>query len=105
MRDCAHKHKAICSYAGACPALVTALDDVKRASDERLSYYVGRALTLLLQTRRAARLTWLKEKEAESTSSSPLSTVSVVTSRRLSSAPSVMVKRLEDRAEAGEGAW
>ena len=65
VRDCAHKHKAVCSYAGACPALVTALDDVKRASDERLSYYVGRALTLLLQTRRrAARLTWLKEKEA-----------------------------------------
>ena len=65
VRDCAHKHKAVCSYAGACPALVTALDDVKRASDERLSYYVGRALTLLLQTRRrASRLTWVKEKEA-----------------------------------------
>ena len=54
VRECAHTHKAICAYAGACPSLVTALDEIKRAPDERLSYCVGRALTVLLQTRRAA---------------------------------------------------
>jgi CheY-like chemotaxis protein len=56
VRARAHQHKAVCVYAGACPVLVKAFDDVKQAPDETLLHYMSRALTVLLQTRRAASL-------------------------------------------------
>ena len=55
VRDRAREHRLVCANAAACPALVAALEKVEAADDEQLAFYVGRALTVLLQTRRAAR--------------------------------------------------